>query len=295
MKKTLKRMFSVVMALCMALTLMVPAFAALPTATAYIRDTDGVDSGEVYAIYTSESDSGGQNRILYHTGSGKTDKVTASVSGDELALNGGFAASRQLWTITAVEGGYTVQSVDSGRYLDLSQASTGNFATSAEAVLETAEQLRQAAREAGLLDGIGHEFDAGKVAAELAHAVGELPDDTLTRYIVTVGLGVGRIGELDPVTGRQTPETCIIGRRAHLHGVPCLGLDLQTDTPFGMSLQLVGDEAGLPLDGVVAVDAAVVSVDKPRLRLRRVCGGTDREQQGSNDRPNGDPVPAGTV
>lgn len=137
MKKTLKRMFSVVMALCMALTLMVPAFAALPTATAYIRDTDGVDSGEVYAIYTSESDSGGQNRILYHTGSGKTDKVTASVSGDELALNGGFAASRQLWTITAVEGGYTVQSVDSGRYLDLSQASTGNFATSAEAVVLT--------------------------------------------------------------------------------------------------------------------------------------------------------------
>ena len=59
------------------------------------------------------------------------------MSDGELALNGGFAASRQLWTITAVEDGYTVQSVDSGRYLDLSQPSTGNFATSAEAVVLT--------------------------------------------------------------------------------------------------------------------------------------------------------------
>ena len=121
----------------MLVGLMPAALAAVPTATAYIRDTDGVDSGEVYAIYTNEDDAGGSNRILYHTGTGKTDKVTASVSGDELALNGGFDASRQLWTITAVEGGYTVQSVDSGHYLDLSQASTSNFATSAEVVVLT--------------------------------------------------------------------------------------------------------------------------------------------------------------
>lgn len=137
MKRNCKRLLSLAVTLCMLLALMPAAFAALPTATAYIRDTDGVDSGEVYAIYTNESDGGNQNRILYHTGSGKTDKVTASVSGDELALNGGFAAFRQLWTITAMEDGYTVQSVDSGRYLDLSQASTGNFATSAEAVVLT--------------------------------------------------------------------------------------------------------------------------------------------------------------
>ena len=137
MKHTWKRLLSLFVSLCLLAGLMPAALAAVPTATAYIRDTNGVDSGKVYAIYTNEDDAGGSNRILYHTGTAKTDKVTASVSGDELALNGGFDASRQLWTITAVEGGYTVQSVDSGYYLDLSQASNSNFATSAEAVVLT--------------------------------------------------------------------------------------------------------------------------------------------------------------
>ncbi len=137
MTHTRKRLLSLLLSLCMLVGLMPAALAAVPTATAYIRDTDGVDSGAVYAIYTNEDGAGGSNRILYHTGTGKTDKVTASVSGDELALNGGFDASRQLWTITSVEGGYTVQSVDSGYYLDLSQASTSNFATSTEAVVLT--------------------------------------------------------------------------------------------------------------------------------------------------------------
>lgn len=137
MKHTVRKLAAVLTTLCMLFALCPAALAAVPTATAYIRDTDGVDSGAVYAIYTNEDDGGNQNRILYHTGSGKTDKVTASVSGDELALNGGFAASRQLWTITAVEGGYTVRSVDSGRYLDLSQSSISNLNTSAEAVVLT--------------------------------------------------------------------------------------------------------------------------------------------------------------
>ena len=137
MTHTRKRLLSLLLSLCMLVGLMPAALAAVPTATAYIRDTDGVDSGAVYAIYTNEDDAGGSNRILYHTGTGKTNKVTASVSGDELALNGGFDASRQLWTITAVEGGYTVQSVDSKRYLDLSQSSGANLNTSDAAVVLT--------------------------------------------------------------------------------------------------------------------------------------------------------------
>ncbi len=109
----------------------------LPTAIAYLQDTDGVDSGAVYAIYTNASVAA-NNRILYHTGTGKTDKVQGSVSGNELTLTGGkFADSTQLWTITAVEGGYTVRSVDSGRYLDLSQASSANLATSDQPVVLT--------------------------------------------------------------------------------------------------------------------------------------------------------------
>lgn len=100
----------------------------------YVLDIDGIDSGEVYAIYTNEAVNG-DNRILYHTGTGKTDKVLGSVSDDKLTLNGSFSGSRQLWTITEVDGGYTIQSVDSGRYLDLSSASTKNINTSDDPVV----------------------------------------------------------------------------------------------------------------------------------------------------------------
>ena len=124
------------MSLSLLAGLMPAALAALPVAYAYIQDTGGVDSGAVYAIYTN-APTEANNRILYHTGTGKTDKVTGSVSGDELSLNGGFASSRQLWTITAVENGYTVQSVDSGRYLDLSTSSTKNINTSSDPVALT--------------------------------------------------------------------------------------------------------------------------------------------------------------
>ena len=136
MKHTWKRLLSLFVSLCLLAGLMPAALAALPVAYAYIQDTGGVDSGAVYAIYTN-APTEANNRILYHTGTGKTDKVTGSVSGDELSLNGGFASSRQLWTITAVENGYTVQSVDSGRYLDLSTSSTKNINTSSDPVALT--------------------------------------------------------------------------------------------------------------------------------------------------------------
>ena len=48
---------------------------------------------------------------------------------------GSFSGSRQLWTITEVDGGYTIQSVDSDRYLDLSSASTKNINTSDDPVV----------------------------------------------------------------------------------------------------------------------------------------------------------------
>ncbi|WP_302496646.1 S-layer homology domain-containing protein [uncultured Flavonifractor sp.] len=136
MKHTWKRLLSLFMSLALLAGLMPAALAALPVAYEYIQDTDGVDSGAVYAIYTN-APTEANNRILYHTGTGKTDKVTGSVSGDELSLNGGFASSRQLWTITAVGNGYTVQSVDSGRYLDLSTSSTKNINTSSDPVALT--------------------------------------------------------------------------------------------------------------------------------------------------------------
>ncbi|MCI7472864.1 MAG: S-layer homology domain-containing protein [Clostridiales bacterium] len=136
MKHTWKRLLSLFMSLSLLAGLMPAALAALPTAYQYLQDTNGVDSGAVYAIYTNEG-SYSNDRILYHTGNGMTDKVQASVSNDQLTLNGKFDASRQLWTITALDNGYTVRSVDSGRYLDLTNASATNVNTSADPVVLT--------------------------------------------------------------------------------------------------------------------------------------------------------------
>ena len=151
---------------------------------------------------------------------------------------------------------------------------------------EETENLRQAAREAGLLDGVGRELHVGEVAADLAHAVVELADEALARDVVAVGLGVGRVGELHARVGGQPFESCVVARRAHGDGVPRLGLDLQADAPLGMGLQLVADEAGLPPDGIVAVDAAVVSVGEVgrTLRGKRIS----EEQQRSEEHLSSD-------
>lgn len=66
-----------------------PPDEGLPMVTVYQQVTGPLENG-VYAIYYD-----GTGSILYHTGTGATDQVNGSVSGDTLALNGGFAASRQ--------------------------------------------------------------------------------------------------------------------------------------------------------------------------------------------------------
>ena len=135
-KKRLKRAIASVLTLCMLLSMLPAVMAALPMVYEYRQETTGtVESGAVYAIYTNE-ETDSNNRILYHTGNGTTDKVGGAVSENKLTLNSGFASSRQLWTITknSNDSTYTVQSVDSGRYLDLSTASSKNIQTSADPV-----------------------------------------------------------------------------------------------------------------------------------------------------------------
>ena len=106
----------------------------------YILDTDGIDSGSIYAIYTNV-ESIVYNRILYHTGTGQTDKVPSTgLTDNQLLLHQNFPPARQIWIITAVEGGYTVKSVDSGRYLDLTAPSAKNINTSESAVVLEIEQ-----------------------------------------------------------------------------------------------------------------------------------------------------------
>ena len=135
-KKRLKQAIASVLTLCMLLSMLPAVMAALPMVYEYRQETTGtVESGAVYAIYTNE-ETDSNNRILYHTGNGTTDKVGGAVSENKLTLNSGFASSRQLWTITknSNDSTYTVQSVDSGRYLDLSTASSKNIQTSADPV-----------------------------------------------------------------------------------------------------------------------------------------------------------------
>ncbi len=89
----------------------------------YARDQDGVEESGTYVIFYNTTRS-----ILYHTGTGNTDQVTGTASGNTITLDSTFAAERQLWTIEKRDGddGYNVKSVASGRYLDLSQTTAAN-------------------------------------------------------------------------------------------------------------------------------------------------------------------------
>lgn len=141
MKHTWKRLLSLFMSLALLAGLMPAALAAT---TAYIQDTDGVDSGAVYAIYHP-----GSNRILYHENNKNlSDHVTGTVNGDSLTLDNTFTASRQLWTITgSAESGYTVRSQEAdGRYLNLNKVTTSG---SKVPVTDTAQTLTITAVEGG--------------------------------------------------------------------------------------------------------------------------------------------------
>lgn len=141
MKQNWKRALALFTTLCMLMALL-PAALAAPGGITYVLDEDGIDSGAVYAIYHS-----GSSRILYHASNTTTsDQVTGTVTGDSLTL-ANYAASRQLWTITAVEDGYTVQSQEAdGRYLNLNGVTNSG---SKVPVTDTAQTLTITAVEGG--------------------------------------------------------------------------------------------------------------------------------------------------
>lgn len=129
-----KRFFAGLLSLVIIAGLLpVPAMAAVsaPSQTnQYILDTDGLDVGAVYAIYTNVTPDSA-NRILYHTGKGytDTDKVGGSVNGNQLTLNNSFAENRQLWRLVRSGSNYAFQNLDSGRYLNLNQQNGKNIQT----------------------------------------------------------------------------------------------------------------------------------------------------------------------
>ena len=141
-----KRFFAGLLSLVIIAGLLpVPAMAAVsaPSQTnQYILDTDGLDVGAVYAIYTNVAPDSA-NRILYHTGKGytDTDKVGGSVNGNQLTLNNSFAENRQLWRLVRSGSNYAFQNLDSGRYLNLNQQNGKNIQTASWAQPLTIEAV----------------------------------------------------------------------------------------------------------------------------------------------------------
>lgn len=103
----------------------IPAPPADFTSYEYVLDTDGVESGAVYAIYAPVVSSGNP-RIMHHTaGSGRTDQCGGSTSGD--LLNLGSCGNAHLWEITGdEETGYTIRSLIDGNYLNYGTAGVYN-------------------------------------------------------------------------------------------------------------------------------------------------------------------------
>ena len=52
------------------------------TGISYTRDQDGIDAGGTYVIFYNTTRS-----ILYHTGTGNTDQVTGTASGNTITLD----------------------------------------------------------------------------------------------------------------------------------------------------------------------------------------------------------------
>ncbi len=112
----------------------------LPTVTQYVEDTDGVDAGAVYAILYDGSSNGS---LLYHNGTGsQTDQIGGSVSSGILSIASGsnWTDENVLWTVEAVEGGYTLRNVDTGYYLNLSAANSRAQVSAEPSTVEVAAE-----------------------------------------------------------------------------------------------------------------------------------------------------------
>lgn len=103
----------------------VQASGELPKTVEYQKVTGGIESGATYALVTSN---GNPKRILhYSNGDNKLDKcrsksVEATLAPIDCEVSKYAGTGAHQWTITSVEGGYTVKSnTESGRYLNLSE------------------------------------------------------------------------------------------------------------------------------------------------------------------------------
>ncbi len=127
-----------------ALEYVVAPPAELPTATVYQEVTGELEDNGVYAILYDGTSNGS---LLYHNGAGsQTDQIGGSVGVDgTLSIDTGsnWTDKNVLWTVKIADGGYTLQNVDTGYYLNLNAAnSRAQVSTDPAVVSVTAEDGR---------------------------------------------------------------------------------------------------------------------------------------------------------
>lgn len=101
--------------------------ANLPKTNEFHKVTKGIESGQTYALVSSDAPAGQKQRILHLTaGNPKLDRCQVGSAADKLTpvdcTIGGHAGKHEHeWTVSAVEGGYTIKSNAEDVYLNLTK------------------------------------------------------------------------------------------------------------------------------------------------------------------------------
>lgn len=152
-----------------------PVFSSDEASYEYVLDTDGIDSGAVYAIVFSGTS---ENRVLYHKDESTTsDQVTPTLIDNKMIPDSKFNTSCQLWLVTKDEnGGYVLQSQSGANniYLDLT-----NTTDSKVNVSSTPQTLNITAA-----DGIDGAYQISQNVGETTHYVRH-PDNGQQFYTKT--------------------------------------------------------------------------------------------------------------
>lgn len=101
--------------------------ANLPKTNEFHKVTRGIESSQTYALVSSDAPAGQKQRILHLTaGNPKLDRCQVGSAADKLTpvdcTIGGHAGKHEHeWTVSAVEGGYTIKSNAEDVYLNLTK------------------------------------------------------------------------------------------------------------------------------------------------------------------------------
>jgi hypothetical protein len=101
--------------------------ANLPKTNEFHKVTNGFESGQTYTLVSSDAPAGQKQRILHLTaGNPKLDRCQVGSATDKLTpvdctIGGHVGKHEHEWTVSAVEGGYTIKSNAEDVYLNLTK------------------------------------------------------------------------------------------------------------------------------------------------------------------------------